>query len=128
MIYEEEITDNPVEETEEELEEQPTEVPEAEVSEEAEEEEEEEDIILERIYTIPLRKAYWLGPRWKRANKAIKIIREFIQRHMKPETILIKPEVNEKIWSRGIEKPPRRIRVKATKLADGTVKVSLAEA
>ncbi len=127
MIYEEEITDTPVEETEEELEEQPTEVPEAEVSEEAEEEEE-EDIILERIYTIPLRKAYWLGPRWKRANKAIKIIREFIQRHMKPETILIKPEVNEKIWSRGIEKPPRRIRVKATKLADGTVKVSLAEA
>lgn len=127
MIYEEETQENAVEETEEKLEEQPVQET-KEPTEEVEEEEEEEEIILERIYTIPLRKAYWLGPRWKRANKAIKLIREFIQRHMKPETIMIKPEVNEKVWSRGIEKPPRKIRVKAIKLADGTVKVSLAEA
>ena len=37
----------------------------------------------------------------------------------------IDPEVNAYIWSRSIEKPPRRVRVKATLLSDGTVYVAL---
>jgi large subunit ribosomal protein L31e len=35
--------------------------------------------------------------------------------------------VNEKVWSRGIEKPPRKIKVRATKDKDGNVTVYLAE-
>jgi large subunit ribosomal protein L31e len=77
--------------------------------EEAAPEEEEEEIIDERIYTVPLRKAYWIGSRPHRANRTVRILREFVQRHMKPEELLIQPEVNEKIWARGIQKPQRML-------------------
>ncbi len=92
-----------------------------------EEEEEEEEIIDERIYTVPLRKAYWTGSRLRRANRAVRILREFVQRHMKPEEIVIQKEVNERIWSRGIQKPPRRVRIRVTKNEDNLVRVYLAE-
>ena len=97
----------------------------------------EEEIEEENFYTIPLSKA-WLRPPNKRAAKAIKIIREFVKRHMKirhinsgegdeEEKLVILNEVNEKIWSRGIEKPPRKIRVRVTKDKDGKICVRLAE-
>ncbi len=94
---------------------------------EDEEPEEEEEIIDERIYTVPLRKAYWTGSRLRRSNKAIRVLRKFVERHMKPEELLIQPEVNERIWSRGIQKPPRRVRIRATKNSDNLVRVYLAE-
>jgi len=104
----------------------------------AREEAEEEEIVEERFYTIPLGKA-WVAPRDKRAPRAIRIIRDFIRRHMKleagggeeeetePKRIIISNEVNERIWSRGIQKPPRKIRVRAAKDKDGNVTVYLAE-
>lgn len=101
---------------------------EGEVSEAAPEEVPEEEIIDERIYTVPLRKAYWTGSRRRRSNRAVRILREFVERHMKPDELLIQPEVNERIWARGIQKPPRRIRIRATKNADSVVRVYLAEA
>ncbi|MFX0054460.1 MAG: 50S ribosomal protein L31e [Promethearchaeota archaeon] len=87
----------------------------------------EEEIIDERIYTVPLRKAYWTGSRLRRSNRAVRILREFVERHMKPEEVVIQPEVNERIWERGIQKPPRRIRIRATKNSDNLVRVYLAE-
>ena len=95
--------------------------------EEEPEEEEEEEIIDERIYTVPLRKAYWTGSRLRRSNRAVRVLREFVERHMKPEELLIQPEVNERIWARGIQKPPRRVRIRATKNSDNLVRVYLAE-
>ncbi len=88
---------------------------------------EEEEIIDERIYTVPLRRAYWTGSRRRRANKAVRVLQQFVERHMKPEELLIQPEVNERIWYRGIQKPPRRIRIRATKNSDNLVRVYLAE-
>ena len=97
---------------------------------------EDEDIVEERFYTIPLRKA-WISPRKKRAPKATRIIKKFVLKHMKvrtepdeeeePERLVIDNEVNEKIWERGIEKPPRKIRVKVIKDKEGVVTVLLAE-
>jgi large subunit ribosomal protein L31e len=88
----------------------------------------EEEIIDERIYTVPLRKAYWTGSRLRRSNRAVRILKEFVERHMKPDELLIQPEVNERIWARGIQKPPRRIRIRATKNSESVVRVYLAEA
>jgi large subunit ribosomal protein L31e len=85
-----------------------------------------EEIVDERIYVIPLAKAR-RGPRNKRAKKAIRYLREFMERHFKPESLIISQPVNEKIWSRGIQKPPRKIKVRATKNIDGLVVVYLAE-
>ncbi len=100
---------------------------------------EEEEIVEEKIYTIPLAKATIRPPK-KRAPRAIQLIREFVTKHMKIEMkveeeeeegefprLIISREVNEKIWDKGIEKPPRRIRVRAAKDSDGNVTVYLAE-
>jgi len=74
-------------------------------------------------YTIPLRDA-WRVPRTQRSKYCINIIRKFITRHsiyIPPGTnktihvsnVLIDQDVNEHIWSRGRENPPRKVRVKA---------------
>ena len=83
-------------------------------------------VVLERIYVIPLRKVYF-RQRTQRAARAMRLIRKFIQRHMKAERVIIDNKVNEYVWSRGIEKPPRRVRVKAVKTEDNVVRVYLAE-
>ena len=84
-----------------------------------------EEIIDERIYVVPLAKARH-GPRNKYAKKAIRYLREFMTRHFKPESLVISQEVNEKIWERGIQKPPRKLKVRATKNVDGLVVIYLA--
>jgi large subunit ribosomal protein L31e len=101
--------------------------------------EEEEEIVEERVYTIPLAKA-WIRPPKKRAPRAMHMIRAFITKHMKLEMrveeeeekeempkLVINKDVNERVWGRGIEKPPRKIRVRAAKDKDGNVTVYLAE-
>jgi len=94
---------------------------------EVERKEETDDEIVEgRIYTIPLGRA-WISPRKKRAPKATRLVKSFIQRHMKPEVLRVSNEVNERIWRRGIEKPPRKIRVRAAKDKEGIVTLYLAE-
>ncbi|MCW4027371.1 MAG: 60S ribosomal protein L31 [Candidatus Bathyarchaeota archaeon] len=128
-VSEEEPEIEEIEGTEEieEVEEAPADAEKVEVPVEEEEPEEEEEIIDERIYTVPLRKAYWTGSRLRRSNRAVRVLREFVERHMKPEELLIQPEVNERIWARGIQKPPRRVRIRATKNSDNLVRVYLAE-
>lgn len=79
---------------------------------------------LERVYTIPLRRVV-VTPRHRRAKRAINIIREFAIKHTKAEEVRISAEVNERIWERGIEAPPRRITVKIVKNEEGIVTVSL---
>lgn len=128
-VSEEEPEIEEIEEAEEteEVEEAPADAEKVEAPKEEEEPEEEEEIIDERIYTVPLRKAYWTGSRLRRSNRAVRVLREFVERHMKPEELLIQPEVNERIWARGIQKPPRRVRIRATKNSDNLVRVYLAE-
>ena len=86
----------------------------------------EEEPIEVRTYVIPLGKTR-VTSRKKRAPRAIRLIREFARRHMKAEEVKIAPELNEYIWSRGIEKPPRRVKVRMEKYEGGLVKVYLAE-
>ena len=52
-------------------------------------------------------------------------IKDFIRKHMKPDDLIISTEVNERLWNRGIEKPPRRIRIKAVRDNDNIVTVYL---
>jgi len=66
----------------------------------------------EKLYTIPLRKAY-RKPRGKRANYAMKLVIDFLRTHTKADEVKIGSKLNEEIWKKGAEKPPRRIRVKA---------------
>jgi len=80
--------------------------------------------IIERTYTIPLRKSFEKVPRYKKANKAIKTIKEFLVKHMKIydrdlKNIRLDKTVNEFIWLRGIRKPAIKIKVKASKIIEG---------
>ena len=77
----------------------------------------------ERVYTINLGKV-WLSPNNQRAKRAINMIREFAEHHMKTGQIKIDQELSQEVWKRGIRSPPRKIRVKMAKTDDGYVLVS----
>jgi len=81
--------------------------------------------LLERTYTIPLRSEWLKAPRYKRANKAVKALRQFMMRHMKSEDVIIGHFLNEALWERGIRSPPHKVKVHTRKLADGKVLVEL---
>jgi large subunit ribosomal protein L31e len=99
----------------------------------------EEEIVEERFYTIPLSRALVRPPK-KRAPRAMQLIKIFVTKHMKLQIkvteeeeeeelplLIVSKEINEKIWARGIEKPPRKIKTRVTKDKDGNVTVYLAE-
>ena len=79
---------------------------------------------LERIYTIPLRDAYE-HPRNKRGKRAIRLVQAFALRHMKADDVRVSEGVNSNILRDGIEKPPRRIKVRMVKGEDALVRVWL---
>lgn len=81
---------------------------------------------MEKVYVIPMKEVK-KSPKNKRAMKAVKFIKKFIEKHMKGEKIKIDGALNEKIWERGIKHIPPRIKVKASKKDDGSVFVALAE-
>ncbi len=80
----------------------------------------------ERIYVIPLRDAK-SAPRQKRTSRAVKIVHEFLRRHMKSEEIKLDQELNRKLWERGAKHHLPRIRVRAVKQDDGSIEAFLAE-
>ncbi len=78
----------------------------------------------EKVYTIPLRRDYAKKPLWRRSNRALSFIRSFISKHTKNDNVKIATSVNEKVWERGRNFPPKNIKVKA--LEDkGSIKVEL---
>ncbi|HUU76636.1 MAG TPA: 50S ribosomal protein L31e [Methanoregulaceae archaeon] len=82
--------------------------------------------LQEQIYIIPLRDAK-RAPRWKRSSTAIKDIRKYLAKHMKSEDVKLDASINERVWARGSQKPPSRIRIRAMKFEDGQVQAELAE-
>jgi large subunit ribosomal protein L31e len=78
---------------------------------------------LSRNYTIPLDRVM-ISPRHKRAKRAVNVIREFAVKHMKSREVLISPELNLKVWERGIRNPPKKVKVKMERDEDGVVMVS----
>lgn len=87
---------------------------------------EEKKVVESREYVINLRRAYEVS-RTKRAKYAVGLVRRFIARHLKVEvkSVKIGQRLNEALWMRSIEKPPRRVRVSVEKYSDGTVLVEL---
>ena len=87
-------------------------------------------LILEREYIVPLRKGWLKVPKYKRAKKAIKTLKEFLVKHMKAydrdlRKIKIDISLNNEIRFRGMKKPPAKIKIKAKKFDNGIVNVEL---
>ncbi|MEM3521927.1 MAG: 50S ribosomal protein L31e [Candidatus Bathyarchaeia archaeon] len=76
------------------------------------------EVVEEKVYTFSFRKA-WITPRGKRAPRVIRMLKDFVKRHTKSEEVLISNEINELIWARGIQKPPRKLRIKVIKDKEG---------
>jgi len=79
---------------------------------------------LTRTYVVPLGVVYEAPP-YRRAKKAIIVVREFATRHMKAKQVSIDADVNELIWAKGIRHPPRRITLEMERDEDGVVTVKL---
>ncbi len=78
---------------------------------------------IEREYVIPLRDEINKVAIYRRTEKAIKAIKEFIVRHMKIrdrdlKKVKIDKYLNEAMWLRGIRNPVHKIKVKAIKEGD----------
>ncbi len=81
--------------------------------------------VLERVYTIPLRRETLKVPPFRKANKAAKAVREFISKHMKSTNVSIGKYLNLKIWEHGAKNPPHHVKVNAVKDDKGKVTVEL---
>jgi len=87
---------------------------------------------LEREYIVPLRKGWLKVPKYKRSNKAIKTLKEFLAQHMKIydrdlRKIKIDINLNNEIKFKGMQKPLSKIKIKAIKYDNGIVRAELAE-
>ena len=94
--------------------------------------EEGQKITLEREYVVPLRREWLKVPRYRRAEKAVKALKEFIARHMKVydrnlNKIKIDVYLNNEIRFRGMKKPLHKVKVKAIKYESGEVAVKLVQ-
>ncbi len=77
------------------------------------------------MYTVNLRPAQKVSRR-KRAGKAMRILREYVQRHAEVETVSLSNAVNEAVWQDGAQRPPRSVEIKV-RTEDGTAHVGLAD-
>jgi large subunit ribosomal protein L31e len=83
----------------------------------------EDNKILERVYTVPLRRHWVNVPQYKRARKAVVALKEFIAKHMHVtnrdvRNVRINSYLNNELWFRGKTNPPAKIKVKAIKEGD----------
>src|SRR3989338_1810706 len=80
---------------------------------------------LERTYTIPLSRELLKVPYYRKAKKAGRVVRAFIEKHMKSDNVKIGRHLNMKIWENGIKNPPKNIKVTVSKDSTGMVKAEL---
>jgi large subunit ribosomal protein L31e len=98
----------------------------------AKEKKSEPKVILEREYIVPLRSEWLKAVSHKRANKAVKALKQFMVQHMKIydrdlRKIKIEQALNNEIRFRGMKKPPAKIKVLAKKYDDDIVRVFLVD-
>lgn len=88
-------------------------------------------LILEREYIVPLRKGWIKTPYYRRVKKSVKLLREFIAKHMKvlgrdEDKVRLDKWLNHELNFRN-EKALAKIKVRCKKYDDGIVRVELAE-
>lgn len=84
-------------------------------------------IVLDRVYNVPLRKEFQKVARWRRTEKAVTALRQFVAKHMKSEDVKISKYTNKLLWKHGIKNPPHHVKISAKKDDKGKVMVELAE-
>ncbi|MFH1376388.1 MAG: 50S ribosomal protein L31e [Candidatus Woesearchaeota archaeon] len=75
-------------------------------------------MVIERIYTINLRREFQKAPKYKYTSKAIRALKEFLKKHMKSDNVTIGKYLNQEIWKNGPKNPPAKVNIKVTKDED----------
>lgn len=83
-----------------------------------------EEVVEERLYTIPFKHA-GIAPIKKRSPRTITIMKNFMKKHMKTDRLVISREVNDYLWTKGIEGATRKIKIRAVRNKDGITTVYL---
>ena len=84
-----------------------------------------EEKTLKRTYNVPLRKEFLKVPKYKRAKKAVKALKQFLIKHMKSDNVKIGKYLNDEIWKHGIKNPPHHVKLNAIKDKEGLVTAEL---
>ena len=73
----------------------------------------------ERVVTVPLRDVRKVAVQ-KRADRAMKLIREHLAQHFNVDgdEVRLDPSINEKVWERGRQNPPSKLRVRAARFVE----------
>ena len=92
----------------------------------------ENKVTLEREYVIPIKRSLRHTPDYKKARKAVKVVLEFVAKHMRVEDrdvrkVKMDKLLNHELWYRGMKNPPNKIKVRVKKMSDGIVHVELFE-
>jgi len=92
----------------------------------------ENKVELTREYVVPMRRGFLKVPSYRKAKKAVLVLKQFVAKHMKVEdrdvrNVKVDMYLNEQIWHRGIKNPLHKVKIIATKMTDGIVYVKLAE-
>ena len=69
----------------------------------------------ERVYVIPLRKAFRHVPSYTKTKRAVREVGYFIAKHMKSDNVKIATELSNLMHKHGRKNPPAKIKVKAVK-------------
>lgn len=80
---------------------------------------------IERVYNVPLRKEWLKKPKYVRAKKAARALREFLVKHMKSQDVKLGKHLNEELWKHGMKNPPHHVKLTAIKDDKGVVRAEL---
>jgi len=83
--------------------------------------------MVKRVYVVPLKSSVVKTPAYKRAKKAVSALKSFMFKHMKADDVKVGRFLNERIWERGIKRPPSKVKVEAVKDDKGVVSVELVD-
>lgn len=79
----------------------------------------------EKIFIVNLRKEIMKAPMHRRAKKAVNAMKEYIAKHMKTKDVRMGMSLNLKMWSRGIQNPPTKLKISVTKDDKGVATAEL---
>lgn len=78
----------------------------------------------EGVVTLNLRDAY-KAAKWRRAEAAVALLRERVKRVTHAERVVISGGVSRYLWSRGAERPPKKVRIVVERGEEGEASVRL---
>jgi large subunit ribosomal protein L31e len=77
-------------------------------------------MVEEKIYTVPLRKETLKAPNYARTKKAVKVLKSFLEKHLKKE-VKIGKYLNLEMWKNGRRNPPGKIKVRVEEIKETTI-------